>query len=130
MGVSGPRPGEEKDQQSLGNQVHAKEARKLRARRRRGRGVWFGLGAFGVVGWSVAIPTLIGLALGLWIDATWPSQASWTLMLMLGGVILGCVNAWRWLRSEMKSIEDEERRIEEEDQAMRGGTAEDHHDRD
>jgi ATP synthase protein I len=38
--------------------------RKSRARDEGERGAWFGLGMFGLVGWSVALPTLAGLALG------------------------------------------------------------------
>ena len=53
---------------------------------------------FGVVGWSVAIPTLIGVAVGLWIDGRWPSRFSWTLMLLIVGVALGCINAWYWVK--------------------------------
>ena len=63
-----------------------------------GRGLRRGLGMFGVVGWSVAIPTLIGVAVGIWIDRSWPSQFSWTLMLLIGGLMLGCMNAWYWVR--------------------------------
>ena len=55
---------------------------------------------FGLIGWSVVIPTLLGVALGLWIDQTWPSRYSWTLMLLLLGIILGCLNAWRWISQE------------------------------
>ncbi len=55
---------------------------------------------FGLVGWSVAIPALIGVALGMWIDFRRPSQYSWTLMLMLIGIALGCLNAWRWVHRE------------------------------
>lgn len=61
--------------------------------------LFFGLGVFGVVGWSVAIPTLLGIALGIWIDQKWPSQYSWTLMLLFVGVVLGCLNAWFWIES-------------------------------
>ena len=53
---------------------------------------------FGIVGWSVAIPTLIGVAIGVWIDRNWPSQFSWTLMLLIAGVMIGCLNAWYWVR--------------------------------
>ena len=67
-------------------QVGHKEARKLKARRERDRSVWFGLGMFGLVGWSVAIPTLIAVALGVWIDTTWSGPYSWTLMLLFVGV--------------------------------------------
>ena len=52
---------------TLAEQVGAKAARKLRAQRHP-PGVWFGLGMMGLIGWSVAIPTLLGAALGLWLD--------------------------------------------------------------
>jgi ATP synthase protein I len=88
-------------------EVQAKEARKLKARSRKGGGVWFGLGMFGLIGWSVAIPTLVGVALGLWIDRNWPSRFSWTLMLLILGVILGSWNAWHWVSQERRKIEQE-----------------------
>ena len=61
------------------------------------RNIWFGLGMFGIVGWSVAIPTLLGAALGIWIDAHYPSRFSWTLMFLFLGVGLGSANAWYWV---------------------------------
>ena len=98
------RPGEE-----LSETVGAKEARKMKARRQKDRSVWFGLGMFGLVGWSVAIPTLVGIALGVWIDLRWPSRYSWTLMLLIIGIVLGCLNAWFWVTRERKMIgEDKE----------------------
>jgi ATP synthase protein I len=90
--------------QKLCNKVKAKEARKIKARREKHRGVWFGLGMFGLVGWSVAVPTLTGIALGVWIDLKWPSRYSWTLMLLIIGIILGCLNAWFWVTRERKMI--------------------------
>ena len=91
----------------LEEQVAAREQRKLKARREQNRSVWFGLGMFGLVGWSVAVPALLGIALGLWIDHRWPSRLSWTLMLMVGGVALGCLNAWRWVSRESREGGDE-----------------------
>ena len=76
--------------------------RKLRARREPRRTAWFGLGMFGLVGWSVAIPTLAGIALGLWMDTRWPGRPSWTLTFLLIGVALGCLNAWYWVRQESR----------------------------
>jgi ATP synthase protein I len=58
------------------------------------------LGMMGLVGWSVAIPTLIGVALGWWIDRSWPGRMSWTLTLLFVGVAIGCLNAWYWVRQE------------------------------
>lgn len=28
---------------------------------------------FGIIGWAVAIPTLIGVAVGIWLDRHYPS---------------------------------------------------------
>jgi len=91
----------------LFRKLKAKEARKIRARLKRDGGVWFGLGMFGLVGWSVAIPTLVGIALGVWIDLKWSSRYSWTLMLLVIGIITGCLNAWFWVSRERKIIEKE-----------------------
>ena len=88
--------------QPLANRVQRDAERKIRARQTRGRTAWFGLGMFGLVGWSVAIPTLAGIALGVWLDARWPGRASWTLTFLLIGVGLGCLNAWYWVRQESR----------------------------
>ncbi len=90
----------------LTRRVGEAEARMRRGRERHSS-VWFGLGTFGLVGWSVAIPTLLGLALGIWIDTRYPSGVSWTLMLLFGGIIAGCLNAWYWLSREREEIERE-----------------------
>ncbi len=45
--------------------IKRKEKRKLRAQRKKGQAIWFGLGLFGVIGWSVMVPTLIGIAFGI-----------------------------------------------------------------
>jgi ATP synthase protein I len=95
-----PDPSPNEDE--FGRQVAAKEARKLKARQEDRPKAWFGLGMFGLVGWSVAIPTLLGVALGIWIDVRWPSRFSWTVMLLFVGVVIGCVNAWYWVQRESK----------------------------
>lgn len=91
--------------EELSKKVKAKAARKLKARRERGRGVWFALGMIGLIGWSVVTPALIGIAMGLWIDSHWPSRISWTLTLLVIGLVLGCINAWQWISQEQKRIE-------------------------
>jgi ATP synthase protein I len=84
------------------DEVGGKEERKIKARKEGDQSVWFGLGMFGLVGWAVAIPTLIGVAIGIWIDKTWPGPRSWTLMCLIMGVIVGCVNAWYWVKRESR----------------------------
>lgn len=76
--------------------LHRQLKRRRRAEQDKQR-PFSGLSVFGVVGWSVAVPTLIGIAIGVWIDTNWPSQYSWTLMFLFAGVALGCLNAWIWI---------------------------------
>lgn len=85
-------------------QVDSKTRRKLAARRHRTPGVWLGLGTMGLVGWSVALPTLLGAALGTWLDAHDPGMHSWTLALLVAGLVLGCFNAWRWVSKEEQAM--------------------------
>jgi ATP synthase protein I len=96
--------GERSDERRRVERVHErigrKADRKLEARREPKRGLWFGLGMFGLVGWSVAIPTLVGVAVGVWLDDTLDGRVSWTLTLLFVGVVLGCLNAWWWVRRE------------------------------
>jgi len=83
----------------LSQTVGDKADRKLKARHEK-KALWFGLGMFGLIGWAITIPTVLGIALGVWIDNRYPSRFSWTLMLMVAGVFLGCLNAWHWLKEE------------------------------
>jgi ATP synthase protein I len=92
---------------TFAGQVGAKATRKLKARRSSTQGVWFGLGMMGLIGWSVAIPTLLGAALGLWLDRRFPGGRSWTLALLVAGLTIGCLNAWFWVSKEDKAMRDE-----------------------
>ena len=96
-----------KNDLTFAGQVGLKAARKLKARNSP-QGVWFGLGMMGLVGWSVAVPTLAGAALGIWLDKHHAGKHSWTLALLMAGLVLGCFNAWHWVAKEEKAIRDQE----------------------
>jgi ATP synthase protein I len=102
------REGKSRPAKDFSEEVGLKETRRLRAREEKDRDVWFGLGMFGLVGWSVAVPTLIGIALGVWIDRRSGSPHSWTLMLLFIGIVVGCLNAWYWVKRESGHIGREE----------------------
>jgi ATP synthase protein I len=89
---------------TFADKIGAKAARKLAARRSGARGVWFGLGMMGLVGWSVAVPTLLGVALGLWLDKRYAGSHSFTLMLLVIGLTIGCLNAWHWVAKEDEAM--------------------------
>lgn len=59
-----------------------------------------GLGVFGMIGWAVAVPTVGGAFLGLWLDGAAPQAFSWTIALILGGVVIGALIAWGWVSRE------------------------------
>jgi ATP synthase protein I len=83
-------------------QIRTKSQRKIKAIKEGDQIILQGLGLFGLVGWSVIVPTLLGIALGLWIDRRFPTPYSWTLMLLFVGIVLGCWNAWYWIQQEQQ----------------------------
>ncbi len=96
------------DLSDLAGQVGEKATRMLKARRNKSLGVWFGLGMMGLVGWSIVVPTLLGAALGMWIDKHHPGTHSWTLALLMAGLSLGCFNAWHWVTKEDQAMREEQ----------------------
>jgi len=96
-----------KSEPTLAAQIGAKAARKLKARKST-QGVWLGLGMMGLIGWSVVVPTLLGAALGLWLDKHHPGKHAWTLALLVAGLAIGCLNAWHWVAKEDKAMRDEQ----------------------
>lgn len=102
-----------KQPSKLGREVGSKEERKLRARRREKQSIWFGFGIFGLVGWSVAAPTVLGAALGIWLDGHYPQRFSWTLTMLITGIAIGCFNAWYWVDKESKAIQKD---LEDDDE--------------
>ena len=92
------------DRQAWAQQVDASARRKQAARDGGNPSVWFGLGTMGLVGWSVAVPTLLGAALGVWLDQRQAGIHSWTLALLVAGLCLGCLNAWRWVAQQDRAM--------------------------
>jgi ATP synthase protein I len=95
-----------KNPSTFAGEIGAKAARKIKARKST-QGVWLGLGMMGLVGWSVVVPTLLGAALGIWLDNHHPGKHAWTLALLVAGLALGCLNAWFWVAKEEKAMRDE-----------------------
>lgn len=97
------KEGAENNNKSFGKIVGDKEERKLRAQRDK-KSVWSGLGLFGMIGWSIAVPTLLGAVLGIWLDKKYEEDFSWTLSLLVAGLMIGCLIAWNWVQKENKEI--------------------------
>ncbi len=82
--------------------VARKQADKLRSRREGRPNIDRGLGMSGIVGWSIAVPTLLGVAAGVWLDGCLANDFSWTLTLLAVGLLAGCITAWYWVRRELE----------------------------
>lgn len=79
----------------------ARHAKRMKSfRERPGQSPLRGIGTFGMIGWSIAVPTVGGAFLGLWLDRVVPQSFSWAIALILGGVFLGVVIATAWVRKE------------------------------
>ena len=96
-------PADSNKEQLLSRRIEQMAKLKLKAQREN-KGVWFGLGMFGMVGWSVAVPAVLGALLGLWLDKKHPVSFSWTLSFLIIGLVAGCLIAWYWVASEDKKM--------------------------
>lgn len=94
-----------KTQTEYSRRISVKATRKLEAKNSGENKVWVGLGMMGMIGWSVVLPTLLGVALGSWIDRKYHSSYSWTLMMLVLGLLIGCLNAWHWVMRESRKHE-------------------------
>ena len=106
--MSDQPPTTSKRDTEFAGRVGAKADRKLKARRDGSQGVWLGLGMMGLIGWSVTIPTLLGAALGIWLDQHHPGKHAWTLALLMAGLMIGCLNAWHWVARQDKEMRDDQ----------------------
>ncbi|MGN6801927.1 MAG: AtpZ/AtpI family protein [Ginsengibacter sp.] len=88
--------------------VEREERQKMKALNEKKRSIWFGLGMFGIVGWSVAVPSLVGAFVGLWLDKVYRQSFSWSLSLLVVGLLIGCVIAWYWIVKENKEMHQTE----------------------
>jgi ATP synthase protein I len=93
---------------NFGGVIASQSKRKLFALSHSTPVVWSGFGMMGLIGWSVVVPTLLGVALGQWIDSRFAGEHSWTLMLMVAGLSIGCFNAIQFVASEHTSINEEQ----------------------
>ncbi len=88
------------DRRKQADEIARSAARKQDARDNPAPSPLRGIGVFGVIGWSVAVPTVAGAFLGLWLDRAYPQDFSWTIALILGGVVVGAALAWAWIEKE------------------------------
>ena len=92
----------DREENKFAGKIAAKAARKLKAQLDSAQAPGTGVRIFGLVGWSVAVPTVLGALLGRWWDGRHPGPHSWTLALLVAGLVIGCANAWYWVSRESR----------------------------
>jgi len=86
-------------EEELLEKIERDSQKKIKAQEE-GSEIMFGLGLFGIVGWSIAVPTLMGIFLGVFLDKKFTQSFSWTLTLLFAGVVIGSLNAWHWIKQK------------------------------
>lgn len=93
----------EEEREQFYRQVERQKQRSRRAREEGDRTIRHGLRAFGVAGWSIVVPTLLGIAVGAWLDGRAGGGLRFTLSLMALGLLVGAANVWKWLHNGSSS---------------------------
>src|SRR3546814_16582459 len=87
---NGPEP-----RRDLQHAVRLRHARRQRWAREGERSLAQNLALIGALGWTIVVPTLIGVFVGRWLDARFASPPFWTLSLLVLGLGAGCAMAWQ-----------------------------------
>lgn len=87
------------EEQHKTEQLLIKKAKVLS--KRKDRIFYMNAAILSVYGWQMAIPVLLGIILGHFLDKHVPiSHFSWILNLIIIGFAIGWINASRWVRKE------------------------------
>lgn len=95
------------DKDRTANDIRRHAQRMKAARDGPGASPLRGFGVFGIIGWSVAVPIVSGAFLGLWLNRVAPQSFSWPIALILGGVVVGGIIAWKWIGEESQEQHSE-----------------------
>jgi len=93
--TQGPANGE-----PLGKAIRTRQERRARWEREGERSIGENLAMIGALGWTIVTPTLIGVFAGRWLDRQFGSGIFWTLGLLVLGLTVGCVLAWKRMQRQ------------------------------
>lgn len=80
--------------------VRLREDRSRRWQEEGERPLWRNLSMIGALGWLIVVPTLLGVAVGRWLDATFDTGITFSAALIVVGVTIGGWLAWQRIKSE------------------------------
>ncbi len=86
--------------EKLSGAVKTRQERRERWQREGERSIGQNLAMIGVLGWTIVLPTLLGLFAGRWLDRQFHMGIFWTLGLLVVGLTIGCMLAWKRMHNE------------------------------
>lgn len=92
-----PQP---ENRDGLRQAVRKRQEGRARWQREGERSLGQNLAMIGTLGWTIVLPTLLGIFAGRWLDHRFASGIFWTLGLLVAGLALGCSFAWKRMHSE------------------------------
>lgn len=60
------------------------------------------LGQIGILGWTIVVPTLLGLVLGHWLDRHFNTGVFFSAPLLMAGAAFGLWSAWKWMHRQTR----------------------------
>ncbi|MCT8973714.1 AtpZ/AtpI family protein [Microbaculum marinisediminis] len=57
-------------------------------------------GQIGILGWTIVVPTLVGLFAGRWLDRVFETGVFFSAPLLMLGAAFGFWSAWRWMHRQ------------------------------
>ena len=91
---------EPENHEKLSDAVKTRQERRERWQREGERSIGQNLAMIGVLGWTIVLPTLLGLFASRWLDRQFHMGIFWTLALLVVGLTAGCMLAWRRMHNE------------------------------
>ncbi|MFM0290945.1 AtpZ/AtpI family protein [Paraburkholderia megapolitana] len=61
------------------------------------------LAQIGILGWSIVVPTLLGLVAGHWLDRYFGTGVFFAAPLLMIGAATGLWSAWKWMHRQIRS---------------------------
>lgn len=100
--MTDPRPNSRRDtdKPALLEEVQRQAGRRQRSLREGEPTLLRQLSTLGVLGWVIVLPMLLGLAGGRWLDHRLGTGITFSAALLLLGLAVGAVAAWRWMHQK------------------------------
>jgi ATP synthase protein I len=58
------------------------------------------LAQIGILGWTIVLPTLLGLVIGHWLDRHFATRVFFSAPLLMVGAAIGLWSAWKWMHRQ------------------------------